>query len=118
MPPGSRRRSPRHARLGASTSNLNQLIHVQNPRGHSMTQHNSGRLKSAAPRCRLLAALRCTTAGVALLYGTLAPAAAAAPPAQPEFDGQCVEALAEGKHVTTNCTTTWTDKDGKTYCFS
>jgi YHS domain-containing protein len=45
-------------------------------------------------------------------------AAAAAAPPQTEFDGQCAEALAEGKHVTTNCTTTWTDKDGKTYCFS
>ena len=46
--------------------------------------------------------------------------AAAAPPAAapPEFGGQCVEALAEGRHVSTDCTSTWTDKDGKTYCFS
>jgi YHS domain-containing protein len=44
---------------------------------------------------------------------TAAPAAA-----QPEFGGQCTEALAEGRHVATNCSTTWTDKDGKTYCFS
>jgi YHS domain-containing protein len=44
--------------------------------------------------------------------------AAAAAPAEPQFGGQCTEALAEGRHVSTNCTTTWTDKDGKTYCFS
>ena len=36
----------------------------------------------------------------------------------PEFGGQCAEGLAEGQHVTTKCTTTWADKDGKTYCFS
>ena len=36
----------------------------------------------------------------------------------PEFGGQCVEGLSEGRHVATNCATTWTDKDGKTYCFS
>jgi len=59
----------------------------------------------------------CTT--IVLLSASLGGlcAAAAAPP-QTEFGGQCAEALAEGKHVTTNCTTTWTDKDGKTYCFS
>ena len=45
-------------------------------------------------------------------------AEAAAPPAPAQFGGQCVEALAESRHVMTNCTTTWTDKDGKTYCFS
>jgi len=45
-----------------------------------------------------------------------APAAAATP--QAEFGGQCAEGLAEGQHVKTTCTTTWTDKDGKTYCFS
>ncbi len=43
---------------------------------------------------------------------------AAAPPPQPQFGGQCAEALAEGRHVMTNCTVTWSDKDGKTYCFS
>ncbi|MEP6885189.1 MAG: hypothetical protein ABJC66_10615 [Gammaproteobacteria bacterium] len=44
------------------------------------------------------------------------PASGAA--ASPEFGGQCAEALAEGQHVATKCTTSWTDKDGKTYCFS
>jgi len=37
--------------------------------------------------------------------------------AAPQFGGQCTEALAEGRHVATNCTSTWTDKDGKVYCF-
>jgi hypothetical protein len=36
----------------------------------------------------------------------------------PEFGGQCTESLAQGKHVMTNCSVTWTDKDGKIYCFS
>jgi hypothetical protein len=35
-----------------------------------------------------------------------------------EFGGQCPEALSEGSHVMTDCSITWTDKDGKTYCFS
>ena len=35
-------------------------------------------------------------------------------PVQPEFGGQCAEALAEGTHVMTDCIVTWTDKDGKT----
>jgi hypothetical protein len=36
----------------------------------------------------------------------------------PEFGGQCTEGLAQGKHVMTNCSITWTDKDGRVYCFS
>jgi YHS domain-containing protein len=38
--------------------------------------------------------------------------------AQAQFGGQCTEGLAEGRHVTTDCTVNWTDKDGKVYCFS
>jgi YHS domain-containing protein len=46
-------------------------------------------------------------------------AAGAAPsPSTPEFGGQGAEALSEGQHVATHCSITWTDKDGKTYCFS
>jgi hypothetical protein len=48
-------------------------------------------------------------------------ALAAAPPAAPttaEFGGQCVEALSAGQHVMTNCSISWTDTDGKKYCFS
>jgi YHS domain-containing protein len=41
-----------------------------------------------------------------------------ASPSQAQFGGQCTEALAEGRHVMTGCTSTWTDRDGKTYCFS
>ncbi len=35
-----------------------------------------------------------------------------------QFGGQCAEGLASSRHVMTNCSTTWTDKDGKVYCFS
>ena len=35
-----------------------------------------------------------------------------------QFGGQCTEGLASGRHVMTNCAITWTDKDGKVYCFS
>lgn len=37
---------------------------------------------------------------------------------QPQFGGQCAEGLAEGRHVATNCAITWTDQDGKLYCFN
>jgi YHS domain-containing protein len=40
------------------------------------------------------------------------------PTSQAQFGGQCTEALAAGQHVATNCAVNWTDKDGKTYCFS
>ena len=54
---------------------------------------------------------------VALSLAFEHPAIAAdTPPA--EFGGQCLEGLAEGQHVATNCAVTWTDKDGKKYCFS
>jgi YHS domain-containing protein len=36
----------------------------------------------------------------------------------PEFGGQCTEGLAEGQHIATNCSISWTNKDGKKYCFS
>jgi hypothetical protein len=45
-------------------------------------------------------------------------AAGAPTDTQTQFGGQCVEGLAEGRHVMTNCALTWTDKDGKVYCFS
>ena len=44
------------------------------------------------------------------------PAAASNP--QVQFGGECTEGLAQGQHVATNCAITWTDKDGKVYCFS
>jgi YHS domain-containing protein len=57
----------------------------------------------------------------AVLIGLLPLARAAAadgPPPDAQFGGQCVEGLAQGRHVMTNCALTWTDKDGKVYCFS
>lgn len=36
----------------------------------------------------------------------------------PEFGGDCVMGLAEGKRIKTACKVTWTDTTGKTYCFS
>jgi YHS domain-containing protein len=64
-------------------------------------------------------AVFCAIAALSLAMTNRAHAAdAAAAPPQPEFGGQCTEGLAEGQHVKTNCTTTWTNKDGKTYCFS
>lgn len=53
-----------------------------------------------------------------LLCGGAFAADAAPSPSTPEFGGQGAEALSEGRHVATNCSITWTDKDGKTYCFS
>jgi hypothetical protein len=47
-----------------------------------------------------------------------ATAATSVSPSQAEFGGQCPEGLSEGQHVTTNCSITWTDKDGKLFCFS
>jgi len=43
---------------------------------------------------------------------------AAISPDKAEFGGQCAEGLAEGKHVMTDCSVNWKDKDGKVYCFS
>jgi YHS domain-containing protein len=44
------------------------------------------------------------------------PAASSNP--QVQFGGECTEGLSQGQHVATNCAITWTDKDGKVYCFS
>lgn len=53
----------------------------------------------------------------ALAMALLLQTAAAAPGPQPEFGGQCAEGLATGRHVMTDCSLTWTDQDGKVYCF-
>ena len=58
------------------------------------------------------------TPGAATSGTAAAPAASPAATPQAEFGGQCLEALAEGQHVMTNCSVTWTDKDGKLFCFS
>ena len=41
-----------------------------------------------------------------------------APDPQLQFGGECAEGLAEGRHVATDCQVTWTDQEGKRYCFS
>jgi hypothetical protein len=65
------------------------------------------------------AALTLMAAGLIPGVRAAAPAAASpVPTAQAEFGGQCPEALAEGQHVMTDCSVTWTDKDGKLFCFS
>ena len=71
-------------------------------------------MKSSAWQAALCTAL------ISLLASTGGAIAADAvtPTSQVQFGGQCAEGLAEGRHVMTDCTTTWTDKDGKAYCFS
>jgi YHS domain-containing protein len=57
----------------------------------------------------------------AIVFGASLPhahATDAQAPAAAQFGGQCTQALAEGRHVMTNCAVNWTDKDGKVYCFS
>ncbi len=46
-------------------------------------------------------------------FGSIAHAAVA----NAQYGGQCAEAMAEGKHVSTDCSVNWTAKDGKEYCF-
>jgi YHS domain-containing protein len=67
---------------------------------------------------RSIGSLRSALGAAFLLMGAVGAAIAATetPPAQ--FGGQCAEGLAEGKHVMTDCSVTWTDKDGKVYCYS
>jgi hypothetical protein len=78
--------------------------------------HNNGTLVSSRMSRRAWPALLCVTA--VCLAASSSARAADAPAASPEFGGQCAEGLAEGQHVATKCATTWTDKDGKIYCFS
>ena len=63
-------------------------------------------------------AFRFSLAAAAILtaHGAIG-AVVAAQHSPPEFEGQCTEGLAEGEHIPSDCKITWTDKDGKTYCF-
>lgn len=83
-----------------------------------MTLRNLPRLPKLMSRGTWQAAL--FTAFMSLLAQThgATAAEAMATTSQVQFGGQCTEGLAEGRHVMTNCTTTWTDKDGKAYCFN
>ena len=74
------------------------------------TNRDGALISSLAKRAALIGALLACTA-----FG---PARADTPAAAPEFGGQCAEGLSVGRHVMTNCAVTWTDKDGKIYCFS
>ncbi|MEQ1577927.1 MAG: hypothetical protein ABL894_09755 [Hyphomicrobium sp.] len=65
-----------------------------------------------------------TAAGVALIMLCATAAdwlpgvgTTAAIAAEPEFGGTCAMGLAEGKRHKTDCKITWTDTDGKIYCF-
>jgi YHS domain-containing protein len=49
---------------------------------------------------------------------SLLAAESTAPGSNIQFGGQCTEGLASSRHVMTDCSTNWTDKDGKVYCFS
>ncbi|MGA2399976.1 MAG: hypothetical protein ABSG30_18225 [Steroidobacteraceae bacterium] len=89
----------------------------------SSQQHSRGQAPRRA-RARGFPALTLFAAGLVASAAGAAPGAAAPPTASPvptsqaEFGGQCAEALAEGQHVMTNCSVTWTDKDGRLFCFS
>jgi YHS domain-containing protein len=82
-----------------------------------MTRRNVPGLPSLMGRRTWQAVAR--TALISLLAAANGASAAEATttPAQVQFGGQCAEGLAEGHHVMTDCSTTWTGKDGKTYCF-
>jgi hypothetical protein len=55
---------------------------------------------------------------VAALATSLAFAGGVVSPDKAEFGGQDAEGLATGRHVMTDCSINWADKDGKTYCFA
>jgi YHS domain-containing protein len=74
----------------------------------------SAGLASILRRTALAVAVMCLAP---LTRGSYA-ADSALPASQAQFGGQCTQGLAQGRHVMTNCALTWTDKDGKVYCFS
>jgi YHS domain-containing protein len=69
----------------------------------------------------LAAALLAAPAASRAATSPAATPAAAAPSlpsaSQPEFEGQCAMALAEGKSDPTDCSVKWSAPDGKLYCF-
>ena len=80
-----------------------------------MPSVSKGRAPGQPPvrRAAVSVALSCIL-GAATAHGADAPVTQD----KAQFGGQCAEGLAEGKHILTNCALTWTDKDGKSYCFS
>ena len=75
-----------------------------------MRCHLSPLIKHRRGSLGFLAAL--TLACSALAFSGLAFAA------EPEFGGLCAMGLAEHQLIKTNCAISWTNKDGKRYCFS
>jgi len=73
---------------------------------------------SAKPKASTIARVRRASLAFVLLViaSFAAPMDGAA--ADPEFNGECLMGLAEGKHIKTSCGVTWQDASGKTYCFS
>ena len=63
------------------------------------------------------ARVACFLALLVLATATAVAAETAIPLSQAQFGGQCAEGLATGRHVMTDCSVTWKDKDGKLYCF-
>ncbi|HEY6457585.1 MAG TPA: hypothetical protein VIY90_20090 [Steroidobacteraceae bacterium] len=68
-------------------------------------------------RIRWRAALYVAAVGLAMIARADATDTAL-PATKAQFSGQAVDALAKSRHVMSDCTTTWTGKDGKLYCFS
>ena len=71
---------------------------------------------SFAPRTPA-ARVTCLLALLVLATAAAVAAETAIPLSQAQFGGQCAEGLATGRHVMTDCSVTWKDKDGKLYCF-
>ena len=63
------------------------------------------------------ARVACFLALLVLATAAAVAAETAIPLSQAQFGGQCAEGLATGRHVMTDCSVTWKDKDGKLYCF-
>jgi len=51
---------------------------------------------------------------VAVTFGCVANAATT----NVQYKGQCAEGMAVGHYTATDCSTSWTAKNGKEYCFS
>ena len=74
-----------------------------------------GPMRAPVARAALGLALALALCAGSAIAAADAPTASVA---KAEFGGQCAEGLAVGRHVMTNCSVNWTDKDGKVYCFS
>ncbi len=83
---------------------------------HSITRSHQ-LLVGIRLRLGLIAATAALALGAAAALAAPDKPAAPISPTQAEFGGQCVEGLSEGHHIMTDCSVTWTDKDGKVYCF-